>query len=89
MYLASIVIQGHLRKLLTAKGRTAISDLSPYFSDLDHAWQSYLRVGGFPRAVSDFVRTADVSQGFAKALWDVIAGDAFQRAGMGDGEAVA
>lgn len=79
----------HPRELLTAKGRAAISDLSPYFSDLDHAWQSYLRAGGFPRAVSDFVRTADVSQGFAKALWDVIAGDAFQRAGMGDGEAVA
>ncbi len=31
-------------ELLTAKGRAAISDLSPYFSELDHAWQSYLRV---------------------------------------------
>jgi predicted AAA+ superfamily ATPase len=77
------------RDLRTPQGRAAISDLSPYFSDLDHAWQSYLRIGGFPRAVSDFVQTADVSEGFAKALWDVIAGDAFQSAGMSDGAAAA
>jgi predicted AAA+ superfamily ATPase len=72
------------RDLLTASGERAVTELAPFFSDLDHAWQSYLRIGGFPRAVSDFVATADVSEGFAQALWDVIAGDAFQSAGMTD-----
>lgn len=77
------------RDLRTAAGQEAISELSPFFSDLDHAWQSYLRIGGFARAVSDFVGSADVSDGFAQALWDVIAGDAFQSTGMSDGEVAA
>jgi uncharacterized protein len=77
------------KDLLAAAGEEAISRLSPFFSDLDHAWQSYLRIGGFPRAVSDFVSTADVSEGFIQALWDVIAGDAFQTTGMSDGEVAA
>lgn len=77
------------RDLCSAAGERAIADLAPFFSDLDHAWQSFLRVGGFPRAVSDFVRTADVSDAFVQALWDVIVGDAFQGAAMGDGQAVA
>lgn len=72
--------------LLTAAGERAINELSPFFSDLDHAWQSYLRVGGFPRAVSDFVAAAEVSDGFVQALWDVIAGDAFQSTGMTDAD---
>lgn len=72
--------------LVTAMGERAVAELSPFFSDLDHAWQSYLRVGGFPKAVSDFVGTADVSEGFAQALWDVIAGDAFQSTGMTDAD---
>jgi uncharacterized protein len=75
--------------LFGAAGEKAISDLIPFFSELDRAWQSYLRIGGFPRAVSDFVRTADVSPAFVEALWAVIAGDGFQGAGIGDGEAVA
>jgi uncharacterized protein len=74
------------RDLLTRDGEAAISDLSPFFSDLDHAWQSYLRVGGFPRAVRDFIEGADVGKGFVQALWDVIAGDAFRSTGMGDAE---
>lgn len=73
------------KDLLTTSGERAVGELSVFFSELDHAWQSYLRVGGFPRAVSDFVRTADVGAGFVQALWDVIAGDAFQNTGMSDG----
>jgi predicted AAA+ superfamily ATPase len=77
------------KDLFTTSGERAVDELSPFFSELDHAWQSYLRVGGFPRAVSDFVRTADVGAGFVQALWDVIAGDAFQNTGMSDGEVAA
>jgi predicted AAA+ superfamily ATPase len=83
--------QASLRPMdvLTSAGEDAVSDLSPFFSDLDHAWQAYLRIGGFPRAVRDFVEGADVSEGFARALWEVIAGDAFQSTAMGDGEVAA
>ncbi len=75
--------------LLTAAGEKAVSELVPFFSELDYAWQAYLRFGGFPRAVSDCVETADVSEGFSQALWDVIAGDAFQATGMADAEVAA
>ena len=77
------------KDLRTARGEKSIRELMPFFSDLDHSWQSYLRVGGFPRAVSDFVDAADVSAGFVQALWDVIAGDAFQTTGMSEGEVAA
>ena len=76
----------HPADLITAGGEAAVTDLSPFFSDLDRAWQSYLRIGGFPRAVRDFVESADVGEGFAQALWDVLAGDAFQSTGMSEGE---
>jgi predicted AAA+ superfamily ATPase len=36
--------------------------------------------------VSDFVAAGDVSAGFVQALWDVIAGDAFQSTGMTDAD---
>lgn len=77
------------RDLLTAAGQRMVAELSPFFSDLDHAWQSYLRIGGFPRAVSDFIGTAEVSQGFTQAVWEVIAGDAFQSTGMTDVDVIA
>lgn len=70
------------RDLFTTAGGEAIAELAPFFSDLDHAWQSYLRIGGFPSAVAEFVATGDVGAGFVQALWDVIAGDAFRSAGM-------
>jgi predicted AAA+ superfamily ATPase len=77
------------KDLRTAQGEKSIRELMPFFSELDHAWQSYLRVGGFPRAVSDFVGSADVSTAFVQALWDVVAGDAFQTTGMSEGEVAA
>lgn len=77
------------KDMLSAAAGEAVAELAPFFSDLDHAWQSYLRIGGFPKAVSDFVRGADVGAGFVQALWDVIAGDAFQSTGMGEAEVAA
>lgn len=75
--------------LFTETGEEAIGALLPFFVDLDHAWQSYLRIGGFPRAVRDFVSTADVSVQFIRDLWDVIAGDAFGNTEMTDGKMMA
>ncbi len=72
--------------LMTTAGEAAVSDLAPFFSELDRAWQSYLRIGGFPRAVRDFVESADVGEGFVQALWEVLAGDAFQSIAMSEGE---
>jgi predicted AAA+ superfamily ATPase len=74
------------KDLRSVAGEEAISELSPFFSGLDHAWQVYLQIGGFPRAVRDFVASASVSDSFAQAMWEVISGDAFQATEMSDGQ---
>jgi predicted AAA+ superfamily ATPase len=74
------------KDFLSVAGEEAISALSPFFSELDHAWQVYLQVGGFPRAVRDFVTSASASDGFVQAMWEVISGDAFQTTEMSEGQ---
>ena len=44
-------------------------------------WELYLRVGGFPRAVTDQLANGDVQDDFIRALWDVAAGEAIRGAG--------
>lgn len=74
------------KDLRTVPGEEAIAEFFPFFSELDDAWQIYLQVGGFPRAVRDFVASASVSNGFAQAIWDAISGDAFRATEMSDGQ---
>ena len=71
---------GHLRPrdMLTTSAARAIDELEPWSNALDDAWQLYLSVGGFPRAVGEFVRDGSVGRGFVDGLWDVIAGDAIR-----------
>lgn len=45
---------------------------------LADAWEDYLRIGGFPRAVIDYVTTGDVQRRFIQDLWDVVRGEAFR-----------
>lgn len=77
------------KDLRSVAGAEAISELFPFFSELDDAWQIYLQVGGFPRAVRDFVASASVSDGFARAVWDAISGDTFRATEMSDGQVTA
>ena len=74
--------------LLTPAGEGALADLirSSRTSTMPG---SPISASAASRAVGDFVEGADVGQGFAQALWDVIAGDALQSTGMGDGEVAA
>lgn len=59
----------------TDGGRAACQDALLYIGDLVDAFEAYLLVGGFPPAVSDFRRTAQVSDGFLRDLWDVVQSD--------------
>lgn len=74
---------------LTSAAERAIDELEPWTSDLDDAWQLYLTVGGFPRAVGEFVRHGAVQRGFLDGLWDVIVGDAIRASTMSEAEVVA
>lgn len=58
----------------------AIGELLPWLEDLILAWEAYLSVGGFPRAVSDFLQKSEVQPDFTNALWEVISGEALRRA---------
>jgi uncharacterized protein len=72
------------RDFLTSTAEQAIGELEPWTSMLDDAWQLHLTVGGFPRAVGEFVRYGAVQRGFLDGLWDVIAGDAIRATSMSE-----
>ena len=59
----------------TEDGRAACQDALVHIGHLVDAFETYLLVGGFPPAVSDFRRTAQVSDGFMRDLWDVTQSD--------------
>lgn len=73
-------------RLLSAGAREAVAELSFWLNDMVYAWESYLRCGGFPRAIADFLRTGDVTPGFEQDLWDVIRGEAIRVTSMADAE---
>ena len=56
-------------------GRAACQEALVHLGVLVDAFETYLLVGGFPQAVADFRRTASVSDGFARDLWDVTQSD--------------
>lgn len=62
--------------LLRPQADEAINDLRVYLGDLVTAWERFLQVGGFPRAVSEWVSEREISTDFLLAIWDVIHGDA-------------
>jgi predicted AAA+ superfamily ATPase len=72
--------------MLGHHAREAIGELSFWSSDLVDAWELYLRCGGFPRAVGDFLRTGDVTAGFVQDLWDVVRGEAIRATSLGDAD---
>ena len=58
-----------------ADGRDACHDALVHLGPLVAAYEAYLLVGGFPRAVVDHRRSARVSDRFAADLWDVLRAD--------------
>jgi predicted AAA+ superfamily ATPase len=68
------------RDFRTAAVDAALTELTPWLDDLLTAWELYLRVGGFPRAVDDQLRHGDVREDFVRTLWDVTAGEALRGA---------
>ena len=63
-------------ELMSDRARDTWMALAPYTDDLVAAWQTYLEVGGYPKAVGDWRRTNEVAVPTWQALWDVVRGDA-------------
>jgi hypothetical protein len=74
------------REMMGREAREAIAELAFWTNGLVDAWELYLRCGGFPRAVADFLRTGDVTPAFLQDLWDVLRGDAIRATSLGDAE---
>lgn len=72
------------RDLLSLDSERAIFELEPWRSDLIDAWELFLAIGGFPRAVGEFVAGGAVSPGFVEGLWDVVIGDAIRATRMAE-----
>lgn len=68
------------RDFLSSATDTALLELAPWLDALLSAWELYLRIGGFPRAVSDQLQHGEVREDFLSALWDVAAGEAMRSA---------
>ncbi len=69
------------RDFMSSEVDAAFTELLPWLDTLLSTWELYLRVGGFPRAVSDQLTHGDVQEDFIRALWDVTAGEAVRGAG--------
>lgn len=74
------------KDFLTVQAEEAIYELEPWSTPLDDAWQLFLTVGGFPRAVGEFIRAGEVSEGFVEGLWHVVTGDALRSTTMSETE---
>jgi uncharacterized protein len=59
----------------TEDGRVACQDALVHIGILVDAFETFLLVGGFPQAVADFRRSAQVSDGFTRDLCDVTQSD--------------
>jgi predicted AAA+ superfamily ATPase len=72
------------RDLLRTEAERAISALEPWSNALADAWELFLDVGGFPRAVGELLRDGAVSDGFIQGLWDVVLGEAIRATPMSE-----
>lgn len=75
----------HPRDVLGTDATELFAELRPYLADLVAAWERYLQIGGFPRAVADWRSERSISDSFVNAIWDTIHGDALS---TGDWSAV-
>ena len=55
-----------------------LEELQVFIPQLADAWENYLQVGGYPKAVSSFMETGDVAPAFVRDLWNVVRGEAFR-----------
>lgn len=69
---------GNLRpdELTGDRARHVWSGMIPYTDNLVAAWQAFLEVGGYPKAVSDWRNGNRIEPSTWNAIWDVVRGEA-------------
>ena len=64
--------------------RRYLEPLAVQVDQLALAWERYLMIGGFPRAVADALEGVDVQPTTANSLWNILVGDVFSVSSMSD-----
>jgi predicted AAA+ superfamily ATPase len=64
-----------LKELSQGKSHDVIHETMRYLPDLGRALDAYAQVGGFPRAIDEYLKNGRVSSETVRILWDVLAGD--------------
>jgi predicted AAA+ superfamily ATPase len=73
-------------EMMSAGAREAIGESTFWSNELVDAWELYLHIGGFPRAIRDFLQAGDVTDAFTRDLWDVARGEAVRVSSLNDAQ---
>jgi predicted AAA+ superfamily ATPase len=70
--------------LQSEAARRYLQPLAVHLDQIALAWERYLSIGGFPRAVADALGRVDVGAATANGLWNILVGDALHVGSMSD-----
>ena len=73
-----------LLDLQSAGAGRYLEPLAVQVDQLVLAWERYLTIGGFPRAVADALERVDVQATTANGLWNILVGDVLRVGSMSD-----
>jgi hypothetical protein len=73
-----------LADVRSESGKAYFSSLAVYTDEIARAWERYLDIGGFPRAVADAKNEIDVRSSTARAIWNILTGDVLHVGRMSD-----
>lgn len=70
--------------LQTDASSSYFQSLAVFADELARAWERYLDIGGFPRAVADAKTKVDIQASTARAIWNILTGDVLHVGRMSD-----
>lgn len=73
-----------LQDIQSEAAAQCFAPLAVFVDDLARAWERYLDIGGFPRAVADAKRNVDVQPATAEGIWNILTGDVLRVGSMSD-----
>lgn len=73
-----------LADLQSDAARAYLRPLEVYIDEVATAWERYLSIGGFPRAVADARSHVDVKDVTLRGLWNIFTGDVLRVGSMSD-----
>lgn len=73
-----------LQDIQSETAKAYFSDLAVFSDEIAGAWERFLDIGGFPRAVADAKNGVDVGKSTARGIWNILTGDVLHVGQMSD-----